>query len=131
MTEGTIGDFWTKVDPRHLGILLGCSHGGTLFPHNFPTSLPLRTLYHISMYCFKCYFCLLADRGYFPDAFFSWTWAMESLTRVTRSWSFRPEGCKGERPSSVKDARMARQYPLIASFSGVRCSSTARLMGRT
>src|SRR6266700_5849001 len=68
MTEGTIGDFWTKVDPRHLGILLGCSHGGTLFPHNFPTSLPLRTLYHISMYCFKCYFCLLADRGYFPDA---------------------------------------------------------------
>ncbi len=20
------------------------------------------------MYCFKCYFCLLADRGYFPDA---------------------------------------------------------------
>src|SRR6266700_4489363 len=71
MTEGTIGDFWTKVDPRHLGILLGCSHGGTLFPHNFPTSLPLRTLYHISMYCFKCYFCLLADRGYFPDAFFT------------------------------------------------------------
>src|SRR6266567_5255899 len=70
LAERAIGDFGTEVDSGDFGILLRCSHVEPLFPHNFPTSLPLRTLYHISMYCFKCYFCLLADRGYFPDAFF-------------------------------------------------------------
>jgi len=41
--------------------------------------------------------------------FFSWTRAIESLTWVIRSYNRSPDACRGERPSSVKEARTARQ----------------------
>ncbi len=50
---------------------------------------------------------------------------------MTRSYKRRPGASSGERPSSVRDARTARQYPRMESFSGVGCSSRARSIGRT
>jgi hypothetical protein len=62
---------------------------------------------------------------------FASTRARESLTWVTRSDNRSPAASKGDRPSSVTEARTARQEPGMASFSGGLCSSTARSIGRT
>lgn len=43
------------------------------------------------------------------QSFFPWTRAMESLTWVTRSYNRSPAASKGDRPSSVTDARTAKQ----------------------